>query len=80
MEVKQRRGGKKALSQKDRFLELSGTFGAFGRLFQTTAGKTLLQAERDAVMAKVCTGLSEVCKMLAGEEKRDSHGSKQSTG
>jgi len=68
MEVKQRRGRKKALSQKDRFLELSGTFGAFGRLFQTTAGKSLLQAERDEVLAKVCTGLSEVCKMLAGAE------------
>jgi len=68
MEVKRRRGRKKALSQKDRFLELSGTFGAFGRLFQTTAGKSLLQAERDEVLAKVCAGLSEVCKMLAGAE------------
>jgi len=69
MEVKQRRGRKKALSQQDRFLELSGTFGAFGRLFKTTAGKSMQQivdrAERDEVMAKVCTGLSEVCKMLA---------------
>ena len=77
MEIKRRRGRKKALSQKDRFLELSGTFGAFGRLFKTTAGKTLLQAERDAVMAKVCSGLSEVCKMLAGEEGGGSHGSKE---
>jgi hypothetical protein len=73
MEVKQRRGRKKALSQKDRFLELSGTFGAFGCLFKTTAGKTLLQAERDAFIAKVCSRLSEVCKMLAetGERKEE---------
>ena len=67
MEVRKRRG-KKALSHKEKFLELSGTFGAFGRLFKTTAGKSLLQAERDEVMAKVCSGLSEVCKMLAGQE------------
>jgi len=59
---------KRALSHKEKFLEYSGTFEAFGKLFQTTAGKTMLQAERDAVMAKVCTGLSEVCKMLAGEQ------------
>ena len=66
MEVKKRRG-RKALSTKDRLLKQSSTFAAFSRLFQTSAGKTLLQAERDEVLAKVCTGLSEVCKMLAGE-------------
>lgn len=69
MEVKRRK--KRALSPRDKFLEQSATFGAFGRLFQTAAGKTLLQAERDEVMAKVCSGLSEVCKMLAGAKGGD---------
>jgi len=63
--------GKRVLSLKDRLLKQSSTFGAFGRLFRTAAGKSMLQAERDEVMAKVCTGLSEVCKMLAGEAKED---------
>jgi len=71
VEVKRRK--KRALSRKDRFLEKSSTFVAFGRLFQTTAGKSLLQAERDEVLAKVCTGLSQVCKMLA-EAEGGNHG------
>lgn len=68
MEVKRRKKRTK-LTPKDRLLKQSSTFATFGRLFQTTAGKTLLQAERDEGMAKVCSGLSEVCKMLAGEVK-----------
>lgn len=72
MEIKRRK--KRALSRKDRFLEQSSTFAAFGRLFQTTAGKSLLLAERDEVFAKVCTGLSKVCKMLA-EAEGGNHGS-----
>lgn len=71
MGEKVKRERKRVLSRKDKLLEQSRTFGAFGRLFQTTAGKTLLQAERDAVMAKVCTGLSEVCRMLAGEVSKE---------
>jgi len=67
MEVKGKRGRKRALSCKDRLLKQSSIFGAFGRLFRTAAGKSMLQAERDELFAKVCTGLSEVCKMLAGE-------------
>lgn len=66
MEVKQRK--KRVLSRRDRLLKQSSTFAAFGRLFKTSAGKSLLQAEKDEVLAKVCTGLSEVSKMLAEAE------------
>lgn len=71
MEVKKRRGRKRVLSPKEKFLEYSGTFGAFGRLFQTSSEQAKVKAEKDAVMAKVCSGLSEVCKMLATETKEE---------
>jgi len=78
MEVKRRQ--KRVLSHREKFLDYSGTFGAFGRIFQTSveqdkikAEKARAEAEKDAVLAKVCAGLSKVCKMLAGEV---SHGNR----
>ncbi len=78
MEAKRRKKRTKALSHKDRLLEQSNTFQAFGRLFQTSAEQAKAKAEKDVVLAKVCTGLSQVCKVLA-EERGGNHGSKTNT-
>lgn len=71
MEVKRRK--RRVLSRRDRFLEFSSTFEAFGHLFKSSARESLLEMERNEVFAKVCLGLSQVCKMLAGEQVEENY-------
>lgn len=60
---------RKRPSHKDRLLEQSNQFLAFSRLFQQGAEQAERKAEKERVLAKVCHGLHEVCKMLAAQRE-----------